>query len=651
MAADQTLAEQLEQLRVSQTEFPACYPQLNPVDLFRVHVAKTLSDVTGLDAKTIYPLLQRTQTLEHGDLLLPVPALKVKGEKPNDLAARWAEQFPDSPLVNKPVVDAAFLRFFFKPAPLLQEVIPSILQNRTTWGTNPLLGYKIPGDAQSGRKRIVIEFSSPNIAKPFHQGHLRSTIIGGFLSNLYEGAGYDVVRLNYLGDWGKQYGLLALGFKKFGDEKALEEDPIQHLYQIYVKINQLVSKERKEIERLEAAGEDTSKVTDGGLDEQARQYFKAMCDNDPEVIELWKRFRELSIERYKKSYARLNIHFDTYAGESLVKEESQVVKKQFCVDLKRHKAQSMKTAEKKMADTGITELSQGATIVDFSKYVPGKVGKALGKALVRKKDGTSLYLARDVGAMFERNKLYEFDKMIYVVATDQELHLKQLFKIVELIGDNDLRSRVEHVNFGLVLGMSTRRGTVVFLDDVLRDVGDKMHEVMKKNEAKYAQVTDPDKIADILGISSVMVQDMSGKRINNYHFNMDTMTSFEGDTGPYLQYSHARLCSIFSKAGVSTADIEAADLSLLTEPHAINLVRLLARFPDTIQNTLKTHEPTTVLTYLFRMTHALNSSYDVLKVIGSEPELMKARLALYDATRSVIKSGMRLLGLKPVERM
>jgi arginyl-tRNA synthetase len=341
----------------------------------------------------------------------------------------------------------------------------------------------------------VIEFSSPNIAKPFHQGHLRSTIIGGFLSNLYEGAGWDVVRLNYLGDWGKQYGLLALGFELFGDEKALEADPISHLYEIYVKVNKELATERDEIKRLEDAGEDTSKLKTEGLDEQARRYFKAMCDNDRKAIEMWKKFRELSITRYEKSYARLNIHFNEYAGESKVQEES------------------MTTVEKQMAESGLTEPSEGATIVDFTKHVPGRVGKGLGKALVRKKDGTSLYLTRDIGALFERHEQYKFDYMIYVVASDQELHMKQLFKIVELTGNKELHAKLSHISFGLVLGMSTRRGTVKFLDDVLRDVGEKMHEIMKKNETKYSQIEDPAKTADILGISSVMVQDMSGKRL------------------------------------------------------------------------------------------------------------------------------------------
>ncbi|CAI6292652.1 unnamed protein product [Periconia digitata] len=624
---------QFQKLHIDQPDLPDCFPALNPLDAYRIHISNTLSELSDVQPKTIYLALQRTSILDKGDLLLPVPALRIKGEQPNVLATRWADQFPESTLVSKPIVDGSFLQFHFKPSALVKKVIPAILQNRTGWGSNPLLGLKDVKDPSKGRKRVVVEFSSPNIAKPFHQGHLRSTIIGGFLSNLYEAAGWDVVRLNYLGDWGKQYGLLALGYKMHGDDKALEADPIHHLYEIYVKINTLLAEERKEIEQLEKEGKDATKIRNEGLDEQARKYFKAMCDNDPEAISMWKKFRELSIQRYKEAYKRLNIRFDEYAGESLVQEAS------------------MQNAQDQLGNKGLVEESQGAAIVDFSKHVDGKAGKALGKALIRKTDGTSLYLTRDVGALFERNDHYKFDQMIYVVATDQELHLKQLFKLVELTGHDDLRSRISHVSFGLVLGMSTRRGTVVFLDDVLRDVGEKMHEVMRKNEVKYAQVADPVKTADILGISSVMVQDMSGKRINNYRFNMDTMTSFEGDTGPYLQYSHARLNSILIKAGLPASDIESANLDLLSEPHAVNVVRLIATFPDTFLNSLKTREPTTILTYLWRLTHAINSSYDVLQVVGSEREVMKARVALYDAAKSVINNGMRLLGLTPLDRM
>ena len=359
---------------------------------------------------------------------------------------------------------------------------------------------------------MVVEFSSPNIAKPFHAGHLRSTIIGGFLSNLYEGVGWDVVRLNYLGDWGKQYGLLALAFERYGDEAALEADPIQHLFELYVRINGELTAEKEEIERLKERGEDASRILKEGLDEQARRYFKAMCDNDTKAIQTWERFRKLSITKYEKAYARLNIHFDEYSGESKVKPES------------------MADVEKQLEEKGLSESSEGATIIDFSKHVPGKPGKSLGKALLRKRDGTSLYLTRDIGAMFERSVQYGFDRMIYVIGSDQELHVKQLFKIIELTGQTDLRAKVSHVNFGRVQGMSTRKGTVKFLDDILREVGEKMHEVMRENEAKYQQVVNPEETADILGISSVMVQDMSGKMYG---------TSSLDSKSPFLLAGHA----------------------------------------------------------------------------------------------------------------
>lgn len=377
---------------------------------------------------------------------------------------------------------------------LAQILIPLILKRDKTFGQNQYLGLKDPQDESKGRKRIIVEFSSPNIAKPFHAGHLRSTIIGGFLSNLYEGTGWDVIRVNYLGDWGKQYGLLALGFEKYGSEEALKADPIQHLFEIYVKINVDLTAEKAEIKKLEEAGKDASQLKNEGLDEQARRYFKAMTDNDEKALAQWAHFRDLSITRYKETYARLNIHFDDYSGESQVKQEK------------------MDETAEKLAEKGISEESEGAVIIDFTKHVPGKPGKSLERPIIKKKDGTALYLTRDISEMLQRVEKYHFDHMIYVVASQQDLHLKQLFKIIELMGYKDIASKVQHINFGLVQGMSTRKGTVKFLDDILNDVGEKMHEVMQKNQTKYEQVENPHATADILGISSVMVQDMSGKR-------------------------------------------------------------------------------------------------------------------------------------------
>ncbi|WDK16490.1 arginyl-tRNA synthetase [Colletotrichum graminicola] len=632
--ADQ-LTVQLEKLSIGKLEsFPGCYPDVNPIDIYRSHITSLLHDVTGVEKTIIYNALQWTQSLDKGDMVLAVPALRIKGKKPAELTAEWLEKFPESPLIEKPISlqNGSFLQFWFKAGPLSQLLIPQVRNRGQAFGKNPNNGLKNPEDPSQGKKKIIVEFSSPNIAKPFHAGHLRSTIIGGFIANLYDGAGWDVTRINYLGDWGKQYGLLALGFERFGSEDALKADPINHLYEVYVKINAAMSDEKEQIAAKEQAGEDVAALKDNSLDEQARKYFKAMVAGDEAAVAQWRRFRDLSITRYKETYARLNIHFDEYSGESQVSE------------------QDMEAAAKKLQDMNISEESEGAVIIDFSKHIPGKAGKSLERPIIRKKDGTALYLTRDISELLHREKKYNFDHMIYVVASQQDLHLKQLFKIIELMGYPETAKKCQHINFGMVLGMSTRKGTVKFLDDILRDVGDKMHEVMKKNETKYSQVENPEATADILGISSVMVQDMSGKRINNYKFDMDTMTSFEGDTGPYLQYAHARLCSIFRKAGVPEEEVVKADLSLLTEKHAIELIRVVSQYPDVVQNTLKTLEPTTVLTYLFRLTHVVSSSYDVLRIVGSEPEIQKARLALYSSARTVLYNGMRLLGLSPVER-
>lgn len=616
-------------------KFPNCYPETNPVDVYRAHLTNVLEKVTGVDQKIIYPAIQWTQGLDKGDLIVAAPALRVRGKKPDELVKEWEEKFPaDDPLVEKPVVTGYFMSFFFKPQPLAKAVVPMIRSLGKDFGKNPAQGLRDPKNPND-RKRIIVEFSSPNIAKPFHAGHLRSTIIGGFIANLYEGAGWDVIRINYLGDWGKQYGMLALGFERYGDEEALNKDPINHLFNIYVKINQEIKDEEDKIKELKAAGkeDEAAELQKTSSDEQARQYFKKMVEGDEAALAQWRRFRDLSIVRYQKTYARLNIHYDSYSGESQVSEAA------------------MEEAAKRLEEMGISTESDGAKIVDFASLIPGKEGKRLERPIIRKRDGTALYLTRDISELLGRYEKYKFDQMIYVAASQQDLHFKQLFKITELSGHKDIADKCQHINFGMVLGMSTRKGTVKFLDDILRDVGDKMHEVMRKNDDKYSQVENPEATADTLGISSVMIQDMTGKRINNYTFNMEAMTSFEGDTGPYLQYAHARLCSIERKAAIPAEELDKADLSLLTEAHAINLVRVLSQWPDAVQNTLKTLEPTTVVIYLFKLTHVLSSSYDHLKIVGSEPELQKARMALYDAARHVIANGMRLLGLTPVERM
>ena len=504
-----------------QTKQLESFHAVNPLDRYRQHIAELLVPMVGVPAEDIIPRLQTTNTQDKGDLMLAVPSLRLKGKNPGELAAEWAEKFPYSELVEKPVISGTFLQFFFKPAPLVQTTITAILKEKESYGSAHQLGLKDPSNPSAGRKKIIVEFSSPNIAKPFHAGHLRSTIIGGFIANLYELAGWDVVRMNYLGDWGRQFGLLSNAFDLYGSEEKLKADPISHLYDIYVEINRvsgpeedLIKEKKEELKRAKEAKADTADLVDEisaleakSTNEKARQSFKRLEDGDPKALATWKRFRDLSIDRYKKTYARLNINYDYYSGESQV-EKSR-----------------MDDATKLLKQTGISEESEGAVIIDFTK---DPKTKKLGKAMVQKRDGSTLYLTRDIGEAVKRYELYHFDKMIYVVAVQQELHLAQMFKILELMGHQDVSSRCQHVNFGMVLGMSTRRGTVKFLDDILRDAADRMHQVMRgeteeqkdkqspkdlqRIKEKYAQLDDPEGTADILGISAVMVQDMTGKR-------------------------------------------------------------------------------------------------------------------------------------------
>ncbi|KAI5787016.1 hypothetical protein DFH27DRAFT_574819 [Peziza echinospora] len=600
------------------TAYPDSHPNTNPVDIFRCFIAEKLAAISGVSVDLIYPSLEWTNSFDKGDLLLAIPRLRIKGRVPADLAKEWAEAFPENEYTQPPVHTQTFLQFFFKPKALLSYLLPNILTKKEQYGRCPDLGKG---------KRVIVEFSSPNIAKPFHAGHLRSTIIGGFLSNLYEAVGWEVIRMNYLGDWGKQFGVLAVGFERYGSEAQLLEDPIHHLFDVYVRVNQDIRAEKE----ATATGKDADGKPTGGTsttDNEAREFFARLEAGDAQARELWSRFRELSIKKYVATYSRLNITYDVYSGESQVG------------------ADTMAHASKLLEEKGLSSKDKGAVIVDLTPF-----NKKLGKAIVQKSDGTTLYLTRDIGAAMERYEKYKFDKMIYVVASQQDLHLQQLFTILDKL-DLPWANRCMHINFGMVLGMSTRNGTVVFLDDILADTKESMHEVMKTNADKYAQVTNPEEVADVVGRTGVMIQDMSGKRINNYPFDMKRMTSFEGDTGPYLQYAHSRLCSITRKANIPEEDLLDIDVGILTgSTHAVNLARALAQWPDVVVNTLKTHEPTTVVTYLFKMTHLLSSGYDVLRVVGEEEGVARARLALYESARRVLGNGMRLLGLTPVERM
>lgn len=597
-----TITEGLSKLGLAQpSAIESSYPEFNVVDVFRNYISSELSKVSGVDKDIIFQSLDSPSTMEKGDLIIPVPRLRLKGVNPKDKALEWSEQFEKGKFLSAIKAEGPFLQFFFDKTLLYNLVIKDVLSRTSSYGSLPI----------GLNKKVIVEFSSPNIAKPFHAGHLRSTIIGGFLANLYEKAGWDVTRINYLGDWGKQFGILAVGFERYGSEELLAQQPILHLFDVYVKINNVIKEE----------GEGSA------TDEEARAYFKRMSDGDEQALAIWKKFRDLSIQKYISTYARLNINYDVYSGESQVSTE----KMDEVIEI--FKAKNM------------IHEDRGAKLIDLTKF-----NKKLGKCLVQKSDGTSLYLTRDVGEAIKRKSTYNFDKMIYVIACQQDLHVAQFFEILKQM-DLPWAKDLQHVNFGMVLGMSTRKGTVVFLDDILEEAKENMHEVMKKNPAKYAQIEDPEKIADLVGISAVMIQDMQSKRINNYEFKMDRMLSFEGDTGPYLQYAHSRLRSVQRKSDITEEELKSANFDLLVEDCAEKLVRTLAQYPDVIKRALTTHEPSTVVTYLFNLTHIVSQCYDILWVAGQEKELAVARLALYASARQVLYNGMVLLGLTPVDRM
>ncbi|PKI82939.1 arginine--tRNA ligase [Malassezia vespertilionis] len=599
-------------------------PGTAPQDAFRLAIADQLSQILGVPLNDVF--LAVAMGGKGCDYKVVLPRFRLP-TKVDELKASVLEAFKPNEYIERVSANGPAVEFHVRTDTLIPLTLSTI--HAMTYGDGAALdadGQKQPsyGSNKSGKgKKVLIEFSSPNIAKPFHAGHLRSTIIGAFLANLYEANGWSVFRLNYLGDWGKQFGLLALGWRRFGSEEALLNDPVQHLYEVYVAINKLA-------EQGEGEGE---KIHD-----EARAFFKGMEDGNKEYLVEWEKFRSLSIKKYEETYARLNIHFDEYTGESKVSKEG--LEKMLGI----------------LRDADFTTREEnGALLVDLTPY-------KLEKAVVERKDGTPLYITRDIVEAQQRYERYDgFDKMVYVIATQQDLHTAQFFKVLELMGlpwaQKD-KNALLHINFGMVQGMSTRKGTTVFLDHILNETKQKMLEVMQKNEEKYAQLEDPERTADIVGMTAVKIQDMAGKRINNYSFDWSRMFSFEGDTGPYLQYNHVRLCSVERINAADGLVLPTEDLDISTmrterliSPEAVELVWILASWPDVVKTASRDHQASTIVTFCFKLTHAISSAWEKLIVKNQEHDDAMVRLWLYRCAKDVLGSALRLLTITPLERM
>lgn len=566
-------------------------------DIFKNKISEQLSKLSGSDKKTIFKLLSPSAKPEHGDYSIAIARLNLKGN-PVAFCKQFSEQFVTDEYITATNSIGVFLNFSISKEKMRDLLIPRILALDEEFGIN----------ASGAGKVSVVEFSSPNIAKPFHAGHLRSTIIGNFVRNVLKANGWKTIAINYLGDWGKQYGLLAVGYKRYGDDAELEKDPIKHLFHIYVKINSDASE-------------------NPAVHDEARAYFKKMEQGDEEALALWSKFRNLSIVKYKDIYARLNVIFDIYSGES------------------KYSAGMIEVLDH-LKELGLLELSEGAQIVNLKEY-------KLGGAIIAKTDGTTLYITRDIAAAIERYRTYKFDSMYYIVGAQQDHHFRQLFKILDLMG-MPWASQCHHINFGLIKSktgqMSTRKGTVVFLDEILDNTQQEMHEVMKKNEVKYKQIDDPDYVSDVVGISAIMIQDMMARRVKDYEFDWSRMLSFEGDTGPYLQYAHARLCSIARNQNQYTVD-ENTDLSCLKEKEAYDLLAIISQYPDLVKNLTNQLEPCMVVAYCMRLAHCVSQALEALWVQGQEENVAKARLALYSCARITLHNALCLLGIRPLTRM
>uniref|UniRef100_A0A3Q4BKD0 Probable arginine--tRNA ligase, mitochondrial n=1 Tax=Mola mola TaxID=94237 RepID=A0A3Q4BKD0_MOLML len=455
------------------------------------------------------------------------------------------------------------------------------------------------------RGTTLVEYSSPNIAKKFHAGHLRSTIIGNFIANLKQALGNNVIRMNYLGDWGMQFGLLGAGFGQFGCQEKLKQNPLQHLFEVYVKVN----KEAEQNEEMKQA---------------ARDFFRQLEQRESEAVSLWKQFREITVDEYQHIYKRLGVHFDIYSGESFHQDGAQEVVQQL------QSRGLLKTSDK---GTGIVDLSPAG---DMSSV-----------CTVLRSDGTSLYITRDLAAAIDRAEKYSFDEMIYVTDKSQSSHFQQLFQILLTLG-HSWADRCRHVPFGMVRGMKTRSGEVVFLEDVLDEARARMLHNMSQSKTTK-EMDNPEDTAEKVGISALLVQDFKGPLTSDYSFNWDRMLQAQGDTGVFLQYTHARLCSLIQRnEGVEAATF---DPSLLLDQTSIAVLQHLLRYDEVLYQSAQDLQPKHLVNFLLKLSHLIASAHRELPVKGSSQDVAQARLRLFCGACSVLANGMRILGITTVERM
>ena len=548
--------------------------------------------IDSLDQDAILNLLEQPKSSELGDIAFPAFSLaKTERKAPQIIAADIAEKI-DTAHFDKVVATGPYVNFFLSKAEISGQVIKEVIKDGADYGQQN----------EGNNQNITIDLSSPNIAKPFSVGHLRSTVIGDALSNIFRKIGYNTIKINHLGDWGKQFGLLMVAYKKWGSQEAVEANPIDELLKLYVRIN-------AEIEN------------DPSLDEEGRLWFKKLEDGDPEATELWQWFRDESLTEFNRIYELLGVEFDSLNGEAFYNDKMD---------------EGIQILEEK----GLLQESKGASIVDLEDF-------NLPPAMIKKSDGATLYITRDIATAIYRARTYNFVKNVYVVGQEQANHFRQLKAVLKKMGF-DWSDDMIHVDFGLVTKnrqkLSTRKGNIILLEPTLLEA---ISRAKSQIEAKNPDLENKEAVARAVGVGAVKFYDLKTDRRNGYDFDLEAMVSFEGETGPYIQYAYARIQSILRKANFHP---DAKATYSLNDPESWEIIKLLQDFGRVVKRAADNYEPSLIAKYAISLAQAFNKYYAHTRILDESPE-RDSRLALSYSTAVVLKEALRLLGVEAPEKM
>ena len=562
---------------------------MNHKELIASELAKVIE---GLDQETILNLLEQPKSSDLGDIAFPAFSLaKIERKAPQAIAADIAEKI-DASHFEKVVATGPYVNFFLDKSQISDQVIKSVIQAGADYGQQE----------EGQGANVTIDLSSPNIAKPFSVGHLRSTVIGDALSNIFRKMGYNTIKINHLGDWGKQFGLLMVAYKKWGSKEAVEANPIDELLKLYVRIN-------AEIEN------------DPALDEEGRLWFKKLEDGDPEATELWQWFRDESLVEFNRIYKLLGVEFDSLNGEAFYNDK-------------------MDEAVQILEEKGLLKESKGASIVELDDV-------NLPPAMIKKSDGATLYITRDIATAIYRARTYNFVKNIYAVGQEQSNHFRQLKAVLKKMGF-DWSDDMIHVDFGLVTKnrqkLSTRKGNIILLEPTLQEA---ISRAKAQIEEKNPELENKEEVAHAVGVGAVKFYDLKTDRRNGYDFDLEAMVSFEGETGPYVQYAYARIQSILRKANFTPS----ADATYsLSDPESWEIIKLLQDFARVVKRAAENYDPSLIAKYAINLAQAFNKYYAHTRILDESPE-RDSRLALSYSTAVVLKEALRLLGVDAPEKM